>query len=358
MPYGAVESLVTLQAENLGSIVQTVPAEPPDLSQVSDLIRTTKSVFICDPRPTTAAILKLLAPVLAQTEGMRVYASTPKKIEQQVPDLKGRLLTLPPPIKEEGGESFSPELTAPGEKAFIGTAIPDPLYGVVDARVAMCQNWGAGAAAAGTSSRKDLEPTPFVRTPSYDAMSAFAGKAGSAHFIDVVPRGGKPGRILADASFPALLDGFEKLDVAPAKGAIVGIGGAGFDDTLSAAIRGVWTILQGVRKGGQVLLVSECGEGLGSRALEMMATGRPVRESGQKGAYVDGAEETFYLAKLKEEYEPLLLSGLPDTYAKSGLGLSTARGSGEAVGRLLNKAGRTAKLNVFPRALECRVASG
>ena len=66
----------------------------------------------------------------------------------------------------------------------------------------------------------------------------------------------------------------------------------------------------------------------------------------------------FYLNKLKGEYDVLLLSGLPETYARPTLGPTTAKGAGEAVGRMLNKLGRSGKVNVVPRAPECLVESG
>ena len=91
----------------------------------------------------------------------------------------------------------------------------------------------------------------------------------------------------------------------------------------------------------------------------MLVTGRILGEGERRrGRYVDGLEEVFYLNKLKDEYDVLLLSGLPETYARSKLGLTTARGSGEAVGRVLNKVGRTGKLNVVPRAPECLLQLG
>jgi len=106
------------------------------------------------------------------------------------------------------------------------------------------------------------------------------------------------------------------------------------------------------------LLVSECGDGLGSPALEMLASGRIPADGGRKREkYVPGIEEIYYLNKLKEEYGVLLLSGLPEIFAKNALGLTTARGSGEAVGRLLNRLGRTAKVNIVTREAECRVES-
>jgi hypothetical protein len=84
---------------------------------------------------------------------------------------------------------------------------------------------------------------------------------------------------------------------------------------------------------------------------------RASEDLGLREKYVAGLEEIYYLDKLKEEYGVLLLSGLPEVFAKNKLGLTTARGSGEAVGRLLNRLGRTAKVNLVTRATECRVQS-
>ena len=139
---------------------------------------------------------------------------------------------------------------------------------------------------------------------------------------------------------------------------MVGAGGWGYDDAFSSALRGVWSALEAVRKTGTILLIAECSEGMGSTALEMLVTGRMAEGEKRRGVYVDGLEEVFYLSKLKDEYDVLLLSGLPESYARSKLGLTTAKGSGEAVGRVLNKVGRSGKLNVVPRAPECLVQSG
>ena len=107
------------------------------------------------------------------------------------------------------------------------------------------------------------------------------------------------------------------------------------------------------------MLMAECSEGLGSTALDMASTGRLAGGEGgrRRETYVDGMEDVFYLTKLRDEYDVLLLSGLPEVYAKSKLGLTTARGAGEAVGRLLNKLGRSGKMNVITRAAECRISS-
>jgi hypothetical protein len=206
--------------------------------------------------------------------------------------------------------------------------------------------------------RKEMEPSPFEKTMSREAIDDIAEEIAEASFIDVVPRGGKVRMVMENAPFDAIKNGFLSVGVPPARAIVVGTGGKGYDDTLSSAVRTAWNALSGVRKSGSVVLMAECSEGLGSTALDMAATGRLSGEGGRRReAYVDGLEDVFYLSKLRDEYDVLLLSGLPEVYAKSKLGLATARGSGEAVGRLLNKLGRSGKMNVVTRAAECRFES-
>ena len=360
IPYGGVETLVSFQAENLG-----VVAEDPsgggstDLERMSDLVRGTTSLFVCDSTPSTVELLRGVAPAMG--EGLRIYSPAPKLIENAVPEVKGKVATLPPPLPAgEGDEpAFAQQLLEPGAKLFVGTARPDPLFGITDAKVEACLAWVARSHAHAAHSMKGMEPQPFQKTEAYDAIEALAAKMTESKFVTAVSRGGKLWTAMEDPPFDAIRNGFPKAQMPQARGMVIGAGGKGYDDTLSSALRGVWSAMEGVRKMGSVLLVAECSEGVGSTALEMVITGRISGDPGRKRErYVDGLEEVFYLNKLKEEYDVLLLSGLPETYARSKFGLTTARGSAEAVGRLLNKVGRSGKRNVVPRAAECLVEAG
>lgn len=358
IPYGGVETLITIQAENLGAL-----SEPPqeggslELERIAELAKSSARVFICDATPATIEVLKGLATMLGEQPGPSFVSAAPKKIEAAVPELKGRISTLPPPLPSGDAAEpvLSPELTASGAKLFLGSARPDPLFGLVDAKSEACMNWMARARSS-IGVRKEMEPSPFQKTEAYEAMEALAGRIPEARFVTVVPRGGKARTAMEDAPFDAIKNAFAKISMPPARGLVVGCGGRGYDDTLSSSIRSVWNVIEGVRKTGSVLLIAECSEGVGSTALEMLVTGR--MGDGRRERNVEGIEDVFYLNKLKEEYDVLLLSGLPETYASSKLGFATAKGSGEAVGRILNRVGRSGKVNVVPRAVECLVGSG
>lgn len=361
IPFGGVETLVTIQAENLGALVEPrADGGSPDVERLAELARSASAIFVSDLAPTTIELLRVMAPAIAEAKALELFSAAPKRIEGSVPELKAKIATLPPPLPspEDQGPVFVQQLTQPGVKLILGTARPDPLFGIVDAKVQACLNWVARSHRVAAQARKGMEPEPFQKTEAYSEIDRIAKGITDAHFLTAVSRSGKLRTVMEDAPFDAIKNSFVKTSVQQTRGMIVGAGGRGFDDTLSAAIRGVWNVLPGLRRTGSVLLIAECSEGIGSTALEMLVTGRLSGEGERKREkYVDGLEEVFYLSKLKEEYDIMLLSGMPETYAGSKLGLTTARGSGEAVGRMLNKVGRSGKLNVVPRAPECLVES-
>jgi hypothetical protein len=360
IPYGSVESLVTVQAENLGSVVEPQAEKGSgEPERLLELLKGASALFVCDAAPPTLEVLREMSSGPDGIGTVKVVSAAPKKIEAAVPAIKGRVSTLPPPMptSDAAGVSVSDELTRAGRKLFLGTGRPDPLLGIVDSKVEACLNWVSGAYRIALQARKGMEPTPFEKTESYEEIEEIASKMKDSSFLTVAARGGKPRAVMEDAPFDAVKNGFLQASAPPARALVVGAGGSGFDDTLSSAIRGIWSVLPAVRRSGSVLLLAECGEGLGSTALELASTGRLAGGDRKKVGFVDGLDEVFYLSKLKEEYDVLLLTGLPEVYAKSKLGLTTARGSGEAVGRLLNRLGRSGKMNVVTRSPECRVTS-
>jgi hypothetical protein len=353
VPYGDVEAMVTLQAENLGGITDPEAEKgTEEAERLAEKLKKTSHLFVCDSNPTTIELLKSLTSTLAATPELKIHSANPKRLEAAISDLKGRV-TPPPDSKET--KQVGQELSEAGEKLFVATARPDPLYGLIDARVATCLGWIGGAREAAVEARKDFEPTPFERTEGYEALNEMASKIGEASFLTVVPRAGRVRSALEDAPFETIRNGFYSASVAQSRAMIVGAGGRGYDDTLSSALRSIWACLSAVRKPGEVLLLAECSGGLGSKALEMLVSGRIGGEVRKREKYVPGLEEVYYLNKLKEEYGVIVMSGLPELYARSKLGFTTAKGSSEALGKLLHRLGKTTKVNVVTRAAECRL---
>ncbi len=360
VPYGSVETLITIQAENLGTIVEPAPEKiTGDAGRFAEFVKRGSVIYVCDLRPPSIELLRDVIGSLGETELPKVAGAEPKKVEAAIPELKGKVVQAPRAMKSEGGDPQLPaEMLAEGHKVFMGTALPDPLFGIIDAKVQACLNWAPSTMKAAAGKRRDFEPAPFERSGAYEVARELTEGVKDASFLTAIPRGGRVRSVLEDAPFDAIRKGFFESTLPQTRGIIVGAGGRGYDDTFSAALRSVWNVLPGVRKSGVVVMLAECSDGLGSPALEMLVSGRISGEGDRRRErYVDGLEEIYYLSKLKEEFDVMLLSGLPEFFARNKLGLTTAKGSGEAVGRLLNKLGRTAKVNVVPRATECRIIS-
>jgi len=361
IPYGGVETLVTLQAENLGAIAETLAENPStDTERVAELVKGATQLFVCDAAPATLELLGLLVPVINESQSLKLFSPAPKRIEAGVAAFKGRVTTLPPPLPTGDGNEpvYAPQVMENGPKVFVGSARPDPMFGIQDAKVGTCLAWVARSRAMAAEARGGMEPETFQKTAAYVEIERLVEKIPDSKFLTAVPRAGRLRTVLEDAPFDAIKNGFPRVQMPQTRGLVLGAGGRGYDDTFSSALRAVWSALEAVRRTGSVLLVAECSEGIGSTALEMLVTGRMDRGERRREKYVDGLEDVFYLNKLKDEYDVLLLSGLPETYARSKLGLTTAKGAGEAVGRILNRLGRTGKLNVVPRAPECLIQSG
>ena len=364
IPYGDTETLVTLGAENLGELIE--PAQDSvgeeeverlrgNMAQFSDLV-------ICDCKPSTLEVVKRLLGEGSGTGGKRILAADPRRVESRLPELRGLVrgggekVSL---LNEKGIDLRVPtQLEEDASRLVLSTGEPDPLFGVLDSKIALPLAFVTNSRRLAYESRTSDEPAPFSETPSAEALKGVAERFRNSSFVTIVPRGGRPHRLLRNASFEEMKKSFVAPATPRARAAIIGIGGEGYDDTFSNALRLVWSCIGCVKEAGEVLLVCECGEGLGSDALEMLITGR-MSDQGmpkKKEVYVEGLEELHYLRKLKGSYSVILMSGLPELYARTKLGFATARGAAEAVGKLLGKLGRTAKVNVVTRACECSLS--
>ena len=360
VPYGQVETLLTIQAENLGAVVEArEDRRTEDLDRLTEKVKTSSRLLVCDTKPPTIEVLKDIVAAIGEGPLPRILAADTRKVESFISELKGRVSQAPRPEDAGGNEvALSPELGAEGSKTFLATAQPDPLFGLVDAKVAAALNWIGGSKRISAQSAKDFTPAPFEMTEAFAAAERMVATIPEASFVTLVPSQGRAGRVFSDAPFDTIRSGFFTATLPQARAIVVGAGGAGYDDSLSGALRAVWAAVGGVRRTGEILLIAECSEGLGSKALEMLVSGRLGGEGGRrKDRYVDGLEEVEYLDRLTADYNVMLLSGLPELYTKSKMKLGSARGSGEALGKLLNKLGRTSKLNVVTRAPECRISS-
>lgn len=354
VPYGEVESLVTLMQENLGETIDPKPESHLDeiVAPFSESLKASEKVIVCDQKPAT---LKVLKAALAKVprEGKKFVSSNPRKVEVAVPELKGAVERLRPASADGGEGKLSEDLSSQERKLVISTGEPDPLLGFIDAPVSLSLACVSGARRLACSRRDGDAPQPLREdSPSYAAAREGVEGLQGVEYATIVTRGGEPYSVVAGDSTKQAWPHYLTSQVQQAKGLVVGAGGRGYDDTLSHAIRLSLGALNGVKKGGEVVLVAECREGVGSEALQMYLSGRMTESFLKKGTYVEGIEEISYVLQLNEKYSVTLLSSLPELYAGGKLRFGTARGSGEALQKVFSSAGRAAKLNVVTRACE------
>ena len=359
VPYGDVESLVTLKQENLGETIDPKPESHVDevVIPLAEKMAAAELIVICDLKPATLKVVKALL-AKSTKEGKKFVSPNPRKVEAAVPDLKDAVEKLHPPGEHEpqGGApagKVSQSVAGPGKKLAISTGEPDPLFGYLDAPVSLALSCVAGARRHAYKKRDGESPRPLQEgTASYETAKQEGGAIQNVEYATIITRGGEPYSIVEGDSAKQARAHYLSPEIPQAKGLVVGAGGRGYDDTLSHAIRLALGAINSVRKGGEIVLIAECRDGIGSEALQMYLTGRMTESFLKKGTYVEGLEEIPYVTDLRERYSVTLLSSLPDLYAGGKLRFRTARGSGEALNKVFSAIGRTAKLNVVTRANE------
>lgn len=356
VPYGDVESLLTLQAENLGELVDPTPeGHAEELAQIlKERTKGFERLIVCDCKPSTLRLIRALAPHIPQDGSIKLNAPSPKSLEEGVPEIKGRVTKLSPStfaISSGGTEVKLPPELAQGRNIVLSTGQPDPLFGYSDSRVAAAMMYATGAKKLAYDARDGDTPAFLQETRPYSTVASLLDTARESVYVTVVTKGGEPNSMIDGGANDARGHFFTQ-QLNPAKAIVVGAGGKGYDDTFSSLLRLVTGTLSAVRKGGDILIVGECRDGIGSDALQMQAQGRISESSLRRGFYADGMEEIAYLSKLRGDYSVTLLSSLPDLYSTGRFRFRAAKSSGEALQKVFSSAGRAAKLHVFTRASE------
>lgn len=351
VPYGEVESLLTLQAENLGQLID--PAAEGHAEELAQILRDRakgySKIAICDEKPATVKLLKSFAQFIPQDGTVRLFARNPKAVESAVPDLKGRVLKFSP-AQRSGEVKLSPEL-AEGGSLVMSTGEPDPLFGYIDARAAAALLCAPGARRLAYESREGDTLRNLEETKAHATLVSYLDALHGTSYATIMTRGGEPYSLI-DGGAKDARGHFFPQQLTAAKGIVVGAGGRGYDDTFSHSLRLATGGLKGVRKGGDILLVAECRDGIGSEALQMQAEGRLGDGNLRKAFYADGLEELGYLSTLREDYTVTMLSSLPDLYSGGRFRFKTAKNASEALQKVFSSTGKGAKLHVITRVPE------
>src|SRR3989442_3611011 len=278
IPYGDTETLVTLGAENLGELIE--PAQDSlaeeEIERLKGSIAEFSDLVICDCKPSTVEVVKRLLAEGPVQGSKRILAADPRRVEARLPELRGQV--------RGGGEKVSIpydkgiDLKVPAQleedksRLVLSTGGPDPLLGLLDSKVALPLAFVTNTRRLAYESRTSDDPTPFSETSSAEALRGVAERFRNSSFVTVIPRSSRPHRLLRDASFDEVKNSFPTLSAPRARAAIIGIGGEGYDDTFSDALRLVWSCIGCVKEAGEGLLGGQSGYGLRSHRLGVRTT--------------------------------------------------------------------------------------
>lgn len=137
-----------------------------------------------------------------------------------------------------------------------------------------------------------------------------------------------------------------------AKVVLVSSGGTPFDIDLFQAVKAIENATKVAKKGGVIILVAECPDGHGSDVFcEWMAECGTLRDAERrlKRQFVLGGHKAYYLLRAIERARIMLVSSLPEYYAKKVFRLDTSRTVDDALKRTFRIVGKNAKIWVIPR---------
>jgi len=114
---------------------------------------------------------------------------------------------------------------------------------------------------------------------------------------------------------------------------VVSAGGDRFDYSLYKTVWALETVAGVTKKNGTIVLLGECGEGLGAESFTSLARVMDLLEFERRYTY--GADGLHLIRKITRNYRVILVSALPQ-YLVEPLGMEAARTTNEAYQRALS----------------------
>ena len=133
---------------------------------------------------------------------------------------------------------------------------------------------------------------------------------------------------------------------------VVSAGGHPSDMNLYQAYKALDNTLDVVKRGGVIILVAECLEGHGNQVFyEWMTRLAELKnvEREVKHKFVLGGHKAYYLLKVLQNHQVILVSSMPDYYATNVFKLKTARAVNDALTEALKIAGSASRVWAMPQ---------
>jgi hypothetical protein len=249
---------------------------------------------------------------------------------------------------------FPSEPSFADDTIFISCTSFDPLFGYHGVPTQMLRNFGGEQMLDAYKAREGDVPKPGAANNALSIAHKFAEQY-DATSIEVLTWSGGFADIFLDRPMKAhqraiaALESMGKREVERSRASIISPGNG--RSTLSSALNSLWNCMDAMREDGSITLLAECGDGFGSTALERFVEGKiDLDDAHNLAGYVEGLEDLLYLGEMREKYELILVSALPNYYAKSRLGFKTFGKVKDALHHILGAQGQRQKVLVVSDA--------
>lgn len=315
LDYGVTNVVLDIKAENLE---QNIDSEGKILEDASiqekltiDLSKSNEIVVLHDSK----AIQKVLSTLYMMCEQKskpfpQIFAE--KRVLNQI---KSKLPEGSTISEFEDSEISSKNLIFLGEMEF------DGLFGFETIATRLIKKFGKEEMLSAYAKRKDNLPFPGHAGESMEEAKKFVNNfeiqgievvASSKGIVDLAI--GHPSSTI---SLSKTLEDFGTKDVGEHKTMVISTGKDSSNDTLARSLSSLWNCSGSIKKDGLAVLLAECKNGIGSKAIEQFIEGRlSVERLKNPTKYIDGMEDLLFLTEIQKKFQIVLVSILPELYAK------------------------------------------
>lgn len=334
--YGEVDIVLDVRAENLGDQISG-KKERLDSEQLTerlgalDLSKPTEIVVL----GVTPAVKEAIGAIYAMCETKSL--PFPKVLaEKNIAAQAGAMLPEGAQISEFNEGEIRSNL------AFIGEAGLDGLFGYETIATRLLRRFGGTRMHDAYTKRADNTPHPGQQTACLEEARSFASQF-DITAIELVSSGNGVGEVAignpSETTSAAFTLGSPQ-HVEPHRAMIVSPGNTTSCSTLSRALHSLWSTTSGVTDGGLVVLLAECGHGMGSETLQKFVEDQmTVERTKRPPTYMDGMEDLLYLSEARQRIAIALVSTLPVYYTKK-LGITSLDSAKHALEHVLAKGPR------------------
>jgi len=342
--YGTTDVVLDVKAENLGDQIQNTG------KTLTDEEITSKLDSLDISKPLEIAVLQNSPPI------QKILGKLFEKCEQKSVPLP-RIMAekkLINPIRSglpEGSvvHEFKTDELTNSKLVFLDEIELDGLFGFETVSTKLLKKFGKEQMLSSYEKRKGDLPAPGQEVESFQIANKFTD---NFEILSIEINSNQKGISDISVGHPSKtsISSFGLAvaqDVGKHRTLIISTGKSGSNDTFSKSLSSLWNCSEAVRNDGLAVLVAECGDGVGSEAIQQYIDGRLTLERLKNPSkYVSGMEDLLFLSETQKRIKIGLVSVLPQFYTKK-LNIQSFGGIKRVMDYVLKSQGVNQKVSII-----------